>query len=136
MVIYRFLSFTGPEIPEPNETNFSVKPLAIKPPDTFTIDVSYRDPFLGKMYNPANAPITKKTRTKIIKEPIAWPQVIYRGIVSDVKDKKKVFMVIINGQTYLMSEKDIEQDVTIKNGNRQFITVKYKGEQNIIPIQP
>lgn len=139
LIIYRFFSFSNTEaVEEPANNNFLVKPLAVKPRDTIAINVHYRDPFLGKMYAPS-AKIRKDAKS--IKNvtpdaPLQWPPIIYKGIVSDTKNKKKVFMLIINGNTFLMSEKDKEQDITLKGGNRDFIEVTYKGAKNKIAIQP
>lgn len=135
MVIYRFFSYAGPEIKESaTSTQISIRPLTIKEREIFSIDVNYRDPFLGKMYLPEKTgKLVRKKRA--VPEPIQWPQVVYKGIVSDNKDKKKVFMLIINGKSYMMKEKDTEQDITLKNGNRQSITVKFKGELTTIMIQ-
>jgi len=136
LLIYKFLSFTIPEIPVAEETDqFSTQPLAVREKDSFKIDVNYRDPFLGKMYMPATA--QKKVRKKISVpvEPVVWPNVIYKGIVSDNKDKKKIFMLIINGQTFLMREKETEQGVTVKSGNRESVVIIYKGDPTTIFIQ-
>ncbi|RZJ79492.1 MAG: hypothetical protein EOO47_10645 [Flavobacterium sp.] len=128
LLIYKFFSFRNDEIAETIPTqDFIVKPLKIEEKVLVLIDVNYRDPFLGKMYMPPSH-TKKNTRKKkpLQKETIVWPEVVYKGIVSDNKDSKKVFMIIINGQTYLMSEKDTEQDVNLKGGNRKSISVTYK----------
>lgn len=138
LVIYRFFSFSGNEVQAENTSgNFRMKPLVIKERDTFTVNVNYRDPFLGKMYLPvAKARISsKKTKNNKPKDALLWPPVVYKGIVSDNKNRKKIFMVIINGQRYLMSEKDTEQEVTLTGGSREFITIKYKGKTDKILLQ-
>ncbi|RDI06669.1 hypothetical protein [Flavobacterium sp. AG291] len=134
MVIYRFFSYTNPELPQDATPQLTVTPVKSKKREIITIDVNYRDPFLGKMYAPAtaNKQIPKKNR---IVEPIPWPQLIYKGTVSDIKDKKKVFLVIINGKSYMMKEKETIEDITLKTGNRHSITVKYRGELTTIAIQ-
>lgn len=135
MVIYRFFSFERPEEQDTQMQYDIIKPITVKQKEIFTIDVNYRDPFLGKMYLP------ESNKTKIVKrkkapEPqIEWPQIIYKGIVSDAKNKKKVFMLVINGQTYLMKEKETEQEMTLKSGNRESIIVKYNGDLTKIFIQ-
>lgn len=139
ILIYQFFSFAGKKkiVTESAGTNLHVRPVVIKERESIVINVNYRDPFLGQMYLPANNDKKKSgRRTKLInKEPLLWPSIIYKGIVSDSKDKNKVFMVIINGQTYLMREKEMEQEITLKKGNREFINVTYKGTTNTILIQ-
>lgn len=135
LIVYQFISFTSEDFTTDNfEMDLPVKALAVIKRDTFSIDVNYRDPFLGKMYIADKPTISPKRKVKI-KEPVVWPAVVYKGLVSDTKDKKKVFMVIINGHTYLMREKETEQEITLKKGNRESIDVKYKGENYNILIQ-
>ena len=136
LLIYKFFSFRNDEIAETITTqDFIVKPLTIEEKDLVLIDVNYRDPFLGKMYMPpSQTKINIRKKKPLQKEIIIWPEVVYKGIVSDNKDSKKVFMIIINGQTYLMSEKDTEQDVTLKGGNRKSISVTYKNNLSTILI--
>ena len=135
MVIYRFFSYENPEISEAaNYNTINLKPSEPVVPDTFSIDVSYRDPFLGKNYLPARQAGAIKKKTQKGPE-LLWPQVLYKGLVTDKKDKRKVFMVVINGHTYLLNEKDTEQGITIKRGNRHAITVSYQGNTKTIPIQ-
>ena len=60
----------------------------------------------------------------------------YKGIVSDVANKKKVFMVIIDNRTFLMKQGDKENEVELINGNRESITIKHKGKKkNILLIE-
>jgi len=138
LLIYQFFSFTsGEAVQEAITTNLKVTPLAVKERDSIAITVNYRDPFLGKAYLPVD-PNMRKADTKkkaMPKEPVNWPSVVYKGIVSDSKDKKKVFMVIISGQTYLMRQKDTEQQITLKTGNRDYIDITYEGNTNKILIQ-
>ena len=45
-------------------------------------------------------------------------------------------MVIIDNQTYLMKQGDKENEVELINGNRETITIKYKGKKkNILLIE-
>lgn len=135
LLIYKFFSFASKDVTSENlEIALSVKALAITKRDTFSIDVNYRDPFLGKMYMADKSAVSLKRKVKI-KEPVVWPSVVYKGVVSDTKDKKKVFMIIISGHTYLMKEKETEQEVTLKKGDRESIDIKYKGENYNILIQ-
>ncbi|GGB73388.1 hypothetical protein GCM10007424_11620 [Flavobacterium suaedae] len=137
MVIYQFFSFSGGSEPiVENHTTLNIKPIQAPKRDTFSINVNYRDPFLGKMYNPHNKKATRKQNTSNKpKETIVWPSVIYKGLVSDSDDKRKVFMVMIKGKTFFMREKDTEEEVKLLKGNREFIEVKYKGKKNKILIQ-
>lgn len=137
-LIYQFFSMSNanPEIPKLSQ-GLSYKKITIKEQDTFTIDVNYRDPFLGKAYvKKETISNTENTNTvKINRDTLIWPSIQYRGIVSDQKDKITIFMLEINQQSYLMKKKDIEQQVVLKDGNRNAIQVIYKGKQRLINIQ-
>jgi hypothetical protein len=136
MVIYQFFSFSGNETVLNDPISYS-KTTIIKPEkQSFAIDVNYRDPFLGKMYNPQQSKKGKVYKTKnSVKEVISWPYIVYKGTVSDTKDNNKVFVVIINNSTFFMQEKDTEQGVTLKTGNKNYINIEYKGLKNKITIQ-
>ena len=106
LVIYQFFSF-GNEgtVTEMSETNLDIKPIALEKRDSVAISVHYRDPFLGKMYAPLQGGAKKTGKQKNVeKEATVLPDIVYKGLVSDAKDKKKVFMVILNGHTFLMRE--------------------------------
>lgn len=135
MVIYRFFSFSVTEVQDIQIQNDILKPIAVKQRDTFEIDVNYRDPFLGKIYLSESNKTKNVRRKRESEQQILWPQIIYKGIVSDTKNKKKVFMLVINGQTYLMKEKETEQEMTLKSGNKESIVVKYKGDLTKIFLQ-
>lgn len=137
-VLYQFFSFATPEINEKEENqSFNLGPLHLKKRDTFAINVNYRDPFLGKMYGPVSKKTYRKTIKKLTepKEEIVWPQLVYKGIVSDTKNKVKVFMLIINGKTFLMKPGALENEVLLKNGNKDAVQVVYKNEQAVIPLK-
>jgi hypothetical protein len=141
LVAYQFFSFSSNEVKVgKNPNNFVFKPVQFKPKDTFTINVNYRDPFLGKMYLAQNENASKRKGIKLNKpilktEPIILQTIVYKGIVSDTKDKTKIFMLIINGHTFLMKKGDSEIDVFLKDGNRESITVKNKGTLQTILLQ-
>ena len=128
-LIYQFFSYANPDTQIEEETNFSIKPLTIKDKDSFGIEINPRDPFLGKVYVENQIPkVAKKPKTIKVKEPIVWAQIAYKGIVSDKSAKVKVFMVIIDGKTYLMKQGDVEKEITLKDGDRESIDLMYKGE--------
>lgn len=135
LLVYQFFRLRDTaeaEIPAAQQLN--IKPMTIVAREPVIIDVKYRDPFLGKMYMPENNPKPKKIKPRV-KEPVIWPEVIYKGLISDTKDKKKVFMVIIQGKTFLMREKQTENQITLLKGSRSSIDIKFKGEHYNILIQ-
>lgn len=145
-VMYEFFSFSKEEESiDTTQTEITVKPLNFKKREIVTIDVNYRDPFLGKMYAQndkvnSNKGVKKKVMTSIKKSPkpietIVWPTILFKGIVSDTKEKVKVFMLIIDGRTYLMRAKNKENGVLLVEGDRESVEVEYKGESKLILIE-
>ena len=145
LVFYQFFSYS-----EPNEItieDISTKEISYKLPDTFSIDVNYRDPFSGEDYFfeeeteyeeeniepiPNNTIIEKPVIQEVKPEELI--NVVYKGLVSDLPNKKKVFMININNKSYIMQPGDIENDVKLLSGNPKSITIKLKGIKKNIPI--
>ena len=139
-VLYQVFSLTHKEEGIPTEKNsYTIKPLQIKTRQTFTIDITYRDPFLGKMYVSEKEIKIKSSNVKRAikpKETLVWPSIIYKGLISDSKEnKKKVFILIIDGKNHYMRIGDTQDDVFLKTGDRESVYVKYKGNLNLIMLQ-
>lgn len=132
-VMYQFFSFSDTnEIETIAANELILKPLKIIKRDTFSIDANYRDPFLGKMYTPKKQVLTPKIKKEpTIEEPLIWPTITYKGIVSDTKDKTTIFMVLIAGQTFLMKKGEVQNEVFLKEGDKESIYLKYKGNLNL-----
>ncbi len=76
-------------------------------PDTFNINGNYRDPFLGTMQ--ADKPVVHYSapKTPVVKEekmiqPLAWPAIVYGGMIKNKQSNKQLVLVQINGQNNLM----------------------------------
>jgi hypothetical protein len=129
LLIYQFFSYSSAE------SNFSeiqpsidFKPSELTKVDTFSFDVNYRDPFLGKMYKDFKKEKSvelKKTNSKPVVN-FVWPDIKYKGIVSDMKDTKRVFLITINGKNFLMKAGETQNEVTLKKGDKNRVTLSYK----------
>jgi hypothetical protein len=140
-VLYQFFSFTtADEVLKNYTTELNIKPFKLKEKNTFSINVNYRDPFLGKMHVvPQEASKSKKINPKTsiktkIEEIIIWPTIQYKGIVSDTKDKIKIYMLIIDGKTCLMKKGGFEKEVFLKDGDKESIYIEYKENLNLIML--
>lgn len=139
-VLYQVFSFTNTDKIIPNEKNeFTIKPLKIKERQTFSINVNYRDPFLGKMYTPKKASTVQAKSTKGNKQPkpqdiLVWPTVAYKGMISDNKEKKKVFILIIDGKNHYMKIGDTQNEIFLKEGDKESVYIIYKGNLNLIML--
>lgn len=143
LLIYNFFSYLNPEEIALPEDNFQISgEIKYTEPDTTTIDINHRDPFSGKMSSQnsdhdesrvtnTSPSVNSNSDEPKIEESI---KIQYKGIVSDVSEKVKVFMVIINGKTFLMKQGDKELDVKLIKGDRESIVISNKGKQNTISI--
>jgi hypothetical protein len=144
-VMYQFFSFSNSSLEEIKHNEEPVfKPLVIKKREPVILEVQKRDPFLGKfeVSSASNRTVTSVKRAvknnSVVakkKDPIIWPIIIYKGIVSDTKDKNKVFMLVIDGRTFLMRTKNKENEVLLIEGDRETIEVVYKNESKFILIE-
>lgn len=141
-VMYQFFTFSNNPVNELEpQTEIALKPLDFKEQDSVPFNVNYRDPFLGKTFNKPGTKSTKSNSNKVQKkiaqpiEAIVWPTIIYKGIVSDTKEKNKVFMLIIDGKTFLMRAKNNENGVFLVEGDRESIEIVYKRETKLILLE-
>lgn len=140
-VLFQIFSFTSTEEELPqNSAEFSFRPLKIHERKPFVINVNYRDPFLGKIYSAQNAPIKKtlypeSKKTVKSTEDLVWPAINYKGMIADSKGKNKLFVIIINNKNHYMKIGDTEDEIFLKDGDKESIYVKYKGNLNLIMLQ-
>lgn len=139
ILIYQFFSFSANDVAfENTTTEFNIKPLKLKERNQFSININYRDPFLGKIYAPQTNIIHKNTikakRTQKTVETIVWPTILYKGIISDTKEKNKVFIMTIAGHDFFMKKGDTENEVFLKDGDKESVYVKYKGNLDLIML--
>ncbi len=137
-LIYQFFTFNTTES-NFNQDSGTILPLIGFKRDTFSIDLPSKDPFLGKISfytkDSSNIKLKKTVGTKKIVTEIVWPSIFYKGIVSDIKDKVKVFMVIIDGETYLMKKGELQREILLKDGDKDLIQLYYKKDSKVIFIQ-
>lgn len=139
LVIYEFVSFGSAEaiVPE-SPSHWDIQPHTYKEPQKIIIETNYRDPFLGTLHVAA-APVTQPKKQKKPKKvkttpELVWPAIQYKGVLSDVKEKKKTFLLIINGKNYFMSIGDTADGIFLKSGDKESVYVKYQGELNLIML--
>jgi hypothetical protein len=136
IVIFQFFSFCTPEeVVTSTSAEFAVKPFKLKERTPFVINVNYRDPFLGKTYSTQVEVISKKNVVKKVprsEETIVWPTIQYKGMISDPKGKNKKFLLVISDKNYFMKSGDIQNEIFLKDGDKESIYVAYKGNLNLI----
>lgn len=139
-VLYQVFSFTkSDEIASIANPELTIKPLKLNERKSFDININYRDPFLGKMYIVETVPKSKiyhsKTSETKPKEPLVWPVIQYKGMISDSKEKNKLFMLVIDGKNHYMKIGDTENEIFLKSGDKESVYIKYKGNLNLIMLQ-
>lgn len=105
--------------------------------ETFSIDPSYRDPFLGKRLkqnsesnNPtANSVATSVKPVKNIPVISSWPTVVYLGIIKNQKSNKQFTLVQINGQSYSMKIGETEAGIQLVKVYKDSIEMKFGKEK-------
>ena len=100
--------------------------------DTFSVQATDRDPFLGTLRSKK----TKKVNTtKSKKQDIfVWLPISYQGLVKKQGSKQEVFIVNISGKQYLVKPGQKIDGVTLLKGNVKNIVVRYKNKQKTIDI--
>ncbi|HVD97198.1 MAG TPA: hypothetical protein VNB90_03265 [Cytophagaceae bacterium] len=105
---------------------------------------NYRDPFLGAASNAFNVnenviakkTVSSKTKLTIKKEeataPIDWSFINYIGIVYNKQTDKKVGVIRLWDKEYMVSEKDIINNVTILHKEKDSMQVEYNGNKQWI----
>ncbi len=133
---YKIITGLNPDAPEQveDEINVSFTPEEIKKTDTFSIQTTERDPFLGTLTR-SNKPRTNTTKTpKPIKEE-SVPQITYQGLVKKQNSSQQVFVVTVNGKQHLLKRGQSVDDVKLIKGNAKEIVVLNNHKQQTIALQ-
>ena len=139
---YQLFSFFGnEEEPTENDLTFQVQNTTYKAPDSVKIVVDYRDPFSGKLSDGNNSNKLKtsnlrrsKTETVLTNKEENKPIIIYRGLVSDTKEKNKVFMFSVDNKTYLLEKGQTENDIKVISGDTKQITLLINKKKEVVAI--
>lgn len=103
--------------------------------DSFSINPTYRDPFLGKVQNQPvvleQQPI-HKTPSPTIKVSTPWPALAYHGIIKNTKLKKEMVLLEINGQEHMMKLGESVDGVLLSKAFKDSVEVQFAKEKKII----
>jgi hypothetical protein len=113
-------------------TTADFKPVKINSSKPYEINANYRDPFLGTLASN----LKKRTTNAKPNEQIAFPKIVFKGIVSPkTKNKSAVYLVQINGQQNLLKLNNTTQEVKLISGNDTKIVLEYKKARQSFLIQ-
>ena len=125
--IYGYLNPDEEKLQEISTEQFNL--VAKKQKETYQVKIHERDPFLGKLLIKQ-----KKVRKTIVKkEPIIFPNILYNGIIES--NKKRAFIITINGQQKEVRKGQTSNEVTLINGSAKEVLLRYKGKKQVFKIK-
>jgi hypothetical protein len=129
MIIYQIFKETNTDTSTPTSTiQKKFIPQKIQQKKEDTLDVNYRDPFLGKV----SRKIVRKKATDP-KQPIYFPVIIYNGSI--IGNKKTAYIISVQNQQKIIKIGQTFKDVTLVSANSNEIIIAYKKERKTIKLQ-
>lgn len=130
---FKIVSTLNPDIPKisQQEDMIAFTPKNNIVADTFSIQPSERDPFLGTLV--AKKQESSKPTTKTPKEALVWMPIVYHGTVSKQDSKEKICVISIDGQQHIMKMGQDMNGVKLVRATNTEILVSYKGARKTIP---
>lgn len=124
---YKIIAAVNPKAPGESAVNFEVSftPKTAASVDTFSIQTTDRDPFLGTLAKKKKNVIKRKAVPK--KADFEWIPIIYHGTIKKHQSSSQIFVVSINRQQYLLKAGQEVNGVRLKSANSESIRVVYKG---------
>lgn len=134
---YKILNGLSPDAPQkvPQEFNRTFKPKTTAALETFSIQNSERDPFLGTFPSAKKKKVFISTKTKK-KEPVKnSPIITYGGIIKTQNTGEQIFVVNIAKTQYLIKQGQTVDSVKLLKGNSKEIVVSYHHKLQTIKHQ-
>lgn len=128
-IIFQIIGAFSDENPVVSDAKeISVSPLKTKERDTFSLGEIKRDPFLGTLYIPKKKENKLPLKPKTKKEPMIWPPIQYKGVVSGQNSANAIYLIQINNIDQLIKLKETISEVTLLKAFSNSIQVRYKGK--------
>lgn len=129
---FKIVSTLNPDAPEANQQEDMVAfiPKTNIAADTFSIQPSERDPFLGTLL--VKKQEINKPTTSTPKEDFVWMPLVYHGTVSKQDSKEKICVISIDGQQHIMKIGQAMNGVKLLKVTNTEIIVGYKGARKTI----
>ncbi len=133
---YKIITGLNPDVPVQAENNINVSftPEKIKTTDTFSVQTTERDPFLGTLTRRNKSRTKANKSVKPIKEENV-PQITYQGLVRKQSSSQQVFVVTVNGKQHLLKRGQTIDKVKLIRGNAKEIVVSNNNKQQTIKLQ-
>ncbi len=138
LVIYRFFTGINPttKIENTVEELGEFKPKKLQEADTFSVDLNYRDPFLGTFPKKKKSAIKRKSPVKKEVQPeTSFPSISYKGLVTPKGKNQKVFLISVNNQQHLYTIGSSFNEVKLLSGNDKEITLQFQKQKQTFQLQ-
>lgn len=136
VLIYKFIDTLNPDAsPTKISSTATYKRPANKLKDTFSLQPTKRDPFLGTIYTKPKPSFVAKNNRKSKVEGASWPLIVYQGLVSDSNSSKEVFMVSINSVQHILKSGQTVDEIKILKGNSKSVSIRFQGTTKEFTIQ-
>jgi hypothetical protein len=136
-IAYKIVSYFNKsnvvEIPSTNV--FKTAGIKVKK-DKFTVDASYRDPFLNEIKEKKVKPDPNSfDALQRAKQQVKWPEIKYNGIIETSSKDKKVGLMQIDKKVYLINEGDSTAKITVIRMYKDSLRLKFSNEVKVYPLQ-
>ena len=143
LIIFKIIGMAKPDKVNVAKQKFS-KPLEKTrlELDTFSINPTYRDPFLGKYaYAPRKTSVvpkkSKKPPKKVVQKPkvtVKFPVIQFYGLIRNSTKGSDVAIVRIEDRDYFMEKNDEQSGVKLLEIFADSIKVEFKGENRFVSV--
>ncbi len=118
----------------------------VRDSSNYKLKLDYADPFLKNRKplvrtkstaNPTPKKITKpKVMKTITKLPLKWPNVVYKGLISNKKGNKSIYLLEVDGASLLMTAGEERDHLKLLKAYQDSVRVEYKGDERRTFIKP
>lgn len=106
-------------------------PKQVNERELFSINLDYRDPFLGTVETPRKHTSQKKV-IPVQKKEVPAKSIQFTGLVERKNSAQKIFFITIDGQQQMMKLNETFREVKLIKGSKNAIRVKYNGKTQTI----
>lgn len=101
---------------------------------SFSITPPERDPFLGGLY--VKKTIKKKPTKRKPQIQLQWPDIVFKGLVSDKGAKKRVFLIDVNGESHFTEIGEmINTKLRLVKGDNQKVKIALEKEKKVFELK-
>ncbi len=136
IIAYKIIISINPDVPEVTKQNLNVafNPKANKEIDTFSIQNTKRDPFLGTLTSKAKGnKKTAKRTTHYSQE--NQQEIIYKGLIKKQNTSDEVFVIHIENSEYLLKTGQTIDNIKLVSGNQKSIKIIHNNKHQTIKRQ-